>query len=118
MTSLRQLLASNMKSQRRALGLSQEKLAARVNAAPTYIAMIEIQRKFPSVEMLERIATALNIDAPELFSTQTTAAVSLSKLHEMLLMDIGKTANKKMQELEADIEKLVGDRIDTLKQDV
>jgi hypothetical protein len=30
--------------------------------------MIEMERKFPSPEMLERIAGALKIDSPELFS--------------------------------------------------
>jgi len=51
MTNLRQVLAINMRERRHTLGLSQAKLAEKVNTAPTYIAMIELEKKFPSVEM-------------------------------------------------------------------
>jgi transcriptional regulator with XRE-family HTH domain len=78
-----------MKSRRRLLGLSQAKLAERLGAAPTYIAMIEVQKKFPSVEMLERIAAALEVDAPELFSTQPLPASTLTHLQKTVLTDIG-----------------------------
>lgn len=61
-------MAANMKEQRRIRGLSQAKLAEKVNTSIHYIGMIEIERKFPSPEMLERIAGALGIDSPELFS--------------------------------------------------
>jgi transcriptional regulator with XRE-family HTH domain len=57
-----------MKEKRHALDLSQARLAEKINTAPTYIAMIELEKKFPSVDMLEKIAAALEIDAPELFS--------------------------------------------------
>ncbi|MDR0561540.1 MAG: helix-turn-helix domain-containing protein [Spirochaetaceae bacterium] len=40
------------------MGFSQAKLAEKANTATTYIAMIELEKKFPSVEMLERIAGA------------------------------------------------------------
>jgi DNA-binding XRE family transcriptional regulator len=68
MTSLKHLLASNMKAYRAHLGLSQAKLDERVGTATNYIAMIEGAKKFPSAEMLERIAGALERDAPELFA--------------------------------------------------
>jgi len=70
MTSLRSVLAFNMKLQRQILGISQEKLAEKVSTSTHYIGMIESEKKFPSPEMLERIATALEIDAPALFSTK------------------------------------------------
>jgi transcriptional regulator with XRE-family HTH domain len=65
-------------------------LAEKLGAAPTYIAMIELQKKFPSVEMLERIAAALEVDAPELFSARTLPADTLAQLHKTVLADIGK----------------------------
>jgi transcriptional regulator with XRE-family HTH domain len=60
-----------MKLQRQILGISQAKLAEKVDTSTHYIGMIEIKKKFPTPEMLERIAAALEIDAPELFSTKS-----------------------------------------------
>ena len=99
MTNLRQVLALNMKEKRSALGLSQAKLAEKINTAPTYIAMIELEKKFPSVEMMERIASALLIDTTELFSVKPLPEDSLKKLHKAVLLDFEKVITKKLQEL-------------------
>jgi transcriptional regulator with XRE-family HTH domain len=68
MTNLRDLLSKNMKAYRHALGLSQAKLAEKVDTSSHYIGMIEAQKKFPTPEMLERIASSLGIDTIALFS--------------------------------------------------
>jgi transcriptional regulator with XRE-family HTH domain len=60
-----------MKVQRQILRISQAKLAEKVNTSTHYIGMIESEKKFPTPEMLERIATALEIDTPALFSTKS-----------------------------------------------
>ena len=67
MTSLRDLLAYNIKERRRILGITQEKLAEKVSTSTHYISQIEQKNKFPSPEMLERIATAFEIDTPSYF---------------------------------------------------
>jgi transcriptional regulator with XRE-family HTH domain len=77
-----------MKIYRRTLGLSQSKLADKVETATNYIASIEAGRKFPSVEMLERIANALRIDTPELFSMALIQMDSINSLHEELMREI------------------------------
>jgi len=99
MTNLRQVLALNMKKRRNTLGFSQAKLAEKVNTAPTYIAMIELEKKFPSVEMLERIAEALEMDTTELFSVKPLPEDSLKKLHKAVLQDFEKIITKKLKEL-------------------
>jgi transcriptional regulator with XRE-family HTH domain len=88
MTKLRDVLALNIKTHRNALGLSQSKLADKVDTATNYIAAIEGGRRFPSDTMLERIAEALGIDAPQLFGMETTNADSIRKLREVILTDI------------------------------
>lgn len=98
MTNLRQVLALNMKKRRNILGLSQAKLAEKVNTAPTYIAMIELEKKFPSVEMMERIAKALAIDTLELFSVKPLPHDSIKKLEKSVLSDIEKIIAKKLKE--------------------
>jgi transcriptional regulator with XRE-family HTH domain len=99
MTNLRQVLAVNMKKRRKALGFSQAMLAEKANTAPTYIAMIELEKKFPSVEMMEKIAKALAIDTTELFSIKPLPEDSLKKLHKSVLLDFDKIITKRLKEL-------------------
>jgi len=98
MTNLRQVLALNMKERRSKLGLSQAKLAEKINTAPTYIAMIELEKKFPSVEMLEKIAKALIIDTTELFSVKPLPKDYIKKLHKNIILDIEKIITKKLKD--------------------
>ena len=50
--------------------LSQQKLADMVEAAPNYIAMIEAGKRFPTDKMLEKIASALQKEPCDLFSSE------------------------------------------------
>ncbi|GHV30842.1 hypothetical protein AGMMS4952_18450 [Spirochaetia bacterium] len=68
MTSIKKLLGSNIKTYRHALGISQAKLAETVDTATNYLGLIEGGKKFPSAEMIERIAAALEKDPPDLFA--------------------------------------------------
>ena len=89
MTDIRQVLAANMKKYRKIQKISQEKLAEIINTAPNYIAMIEVGKKFPSASMLERIALALNVDTPELFTTNSvTFMANNNKSVELLYQEI------------------------------
>ena len=99
MTNLKQVLAVNMRERRRALGLSQEKLAEKADTATTYITMIELEKKFPSVEMLERIAAALMVDTTELFSVKPLPEDYLKNLHKSVLLDIEEVIAKRLREL-------------------
>jgi transcriptional regulator with XRE-family HTH domain len=104
MTNLRDLLAYNMKAYRGALGLSQAKLAERVNTSTHYIGMIETKNKFPSPEMLERIAAALGIDTIELFSRDSKLPETLKNYRKAALKDIkglmGQFIDEKLKELD------------------
>jgi len=99
MTNLKKLLAFNMKEQRRILGISQATLAERVNTSTHYIAMIELERKTPSLPMIERIAAALQIDAPELFSMQAIPQETIKELQKAVLSDINKAVNQSIMGL-------------------
>lgn len=103
MTSLRSVLAFNMKVQRQILGITQAKLAEKVNTSTHYIGMIESEKKFPTPEMLERIAAALEIDAPALFSTKSypaTEAGTMAKFQEQVINDISQVISYRVNELE------------------
>jgi len=88
MTSLRSLLAYNMKDRRQILGVSQAKLAEKVKTSTHYIGQIELENKFPSPEMLERIAVALEIDTPQLFSIDTFSEDTLKRFKEGVIADV------------------------------
>jgi transcriptional regulator with XRE-family HTH domain len=102
MASLSSVLAFNMKAQRQILGISQAQLAERVNTSTNYIALIEVGRKFPSFEMLERIAAALEIDSPALFATEIrplTEAETLEKVQRQVLGDISQFVSARIKQL-------------------
>jgi len=88
MTSLRALLAHNIKEKRRILGISQAKLAERVKTSTHYIGQIELENKFPTPEMLERIADALEMDSPQLFSMATFSMEVISQFQKEVLSDL------------------------------
>jgi transcriptional regulator with XRE-family HTH domain len=93
-----------MKAYRDALGLSQAKLAEKVNTSTHYIGMIETKNKFPSPEMLERIAAALEIDTIELFSRESNLPETFKTYRKAALKDIknliGQLIDEKLKELE------------------
>jgi transcriptional regulator with XRE-family HTH domain len=90
MTNLRQLLGTNIKIYRNTCGISQSKLAERVDTATNYISAIESGRRFPSVEMLEKIALALEIDTPELFSVKNVQiSIEKREIEEQIWLNIG-----------------------------
>ena len=67
---LRATFIINLKKYRKANKLSQMKLAEMCNTSTSYIGEIEIGKKFPSVEMIQRIASALDVAPYKLFMTE------------------------------------------------
>jgi transcriptional regulator with XRE-family HTH domain len=78
-----------MRERRRILGISQAKLAEKVSTSTHYISQIEQENKFPSPEMLERIAIALEIDSPQLFSMNSFTDEAVKRFQEGVLSDMG-----------------------------
>jgi transcriptional regulator with XRE-family HTH domain len=88
MTNIRDVLSKNMKAYRNVMGLSQAKLAEKVDTSTHYIGMIETKKNFPSPEMLERIAAALGIDTIDLFSTEKKLPEIMKTYRKAALKDI------------------------------
>ena len=108
MTNMRELLAFNMKKKREALGFSQYRLAERVGTSTRYIGMIESKKKFPSPEMMEKIAKALKIDTPELFSMTGFPTATLKKYQAEVLEEIEEIAEEVLDEKLKELEKTKG----------
>jgi transcriptional regulator with XRE-family HTH domain len=88
MTDIREILARNLKEKRRKKGLTQEKLAEKTGMSLQYLAMLELAHKFPSGEMLERLAYALDIETYELLAVAASANNELELLRNDIICEI------------------------------
>ena len=69
--TLKQIFIQNLKKFRKKEGLSQMKLAEYCNTATSYIGDIEIGRRFPSMELIEKMADILRIEPYHFFRNLT-----------------------------------------------
>jgi transcriptional regulator with XRE-family HTH domain len=88
MTDIKSLLSTNIKKRREFLGISQAALAERVDTSTHYISQIERKIRFPSPEIMERIASALEFDTPELFSVAPFPPEAIKEFQEGVKADI------------------------------
>ena len=65
MTNIRDVLAANIKKYRYDRGWSQAVLAEKSGTSTKYIGLLETKNKFPSSEMIHKLASALGIDPTE-----------------------------------------------------
>jgi transcriptional regulator with XRE-family HTH domain len=88
MTDIKVLIASNIKKRRKILGISQAVLAERAETSTDYISQIEQRKRFPSPEMIEKIANALEFDTPELFTTQVFTEEAIKIVQDKVQADL------------------------------
>jgi transcriptional regulator with XRE-family HTH domain len=69
--ALKRLFVINLKKFRKEEGLSQDALAKRCEASANHIGQIEMGRRFPSIELIERIAAVLKVEPYRLFKDET-----------------------------------------------
>ena len=101
MTNIRSVLSYNMKSRRKALGLSQIDLAEKTGSAANYISKIEAERQFPSVEMIEKLADALQIDTVDLFSPSSQQKSLIRQEKQALMERISAEIDSFMERIES-----------------
>ena len=66
--TLQETFARNLRRLREGIGLSQEELAFRGEIDRTYISSLERLEYCPTLDMVEKLARALNVDALELLA--------------------------------------------------
>ena len=71
--TFQELFIINLKDFRKLRRLSQAKLAELCDSSQAYIAEIEVGKKFPSPDMIERIAAALEMESYCLFQNKRVA---------------------------------------------
>jgi len=83
---------------RRKSGLSQDKLAELAGISSQYLATVETCRKFPTPEVLDRLAEALNIETHELFTSAPTPQDELEKLRQNIIGEVVKAIKQSFAE--------------------
>ena len=99
MTDCRQLLAQNMKKYRKILGISQMSLAEKVGCSATLIGNIEINKRFPSADNINRIAEALHVKVSDLFAEQEPESMKTMATKKEFRARLGKHMDKAIDEL-------------------
>jgi len=89
--SLKEIFAKNLRENRRKCGFSQEKLAEKAGISTQYLAMMEIARKFPTSDVLERISAAMNINVYELFLVDHSPRDELEMLRRDIINEMKQT---------------------------
>jgi transcriptional regulator with XRE-family HTH domain len=87
-TNIRDILAINIKENRRKCGFSQEKLAEKAGISTPFLAMIEVSRKFPTPDVLDRLAGALNIKTYQLFAVPPSPGEIMEQLQQSIVQNI------------------------------
>ena len=98
MEDIREILAANIKENRRKKGLTQERLAELADMSLNYLAILELARKFPSGEMLERLAKVLEIEPHEFFLVNSSPQNELEQLRKEIKNDINNAFGERLEQ--------------------
>jgi transcriptional regulator with XRE-family HTH domain len=82
MASLREIFVHNLKKFRKLKGISQMKLAEKCDSAVSYIGQIEMGRRFPSMELMEKIAGALEVEPYRFFMEESETSGEITETPE------------------------------------
>ena len=91
---IKEIFAKNLRENRRKCGFSQENLAEKAGISTQYLAMIEIARKFPASEVIERLAAAMKIKVYELFLVEHSPREELELLRQSIISEMKQTFGK------------------------
>jgi len=76
---LKAVFVQNLRKYRKLKGISQMELAELCNTSTSYIGQIEIENRFPSIEMVEKIAEALQVKPHLLFLNELDASTTIKQ---------------------------------------
>ena len=100
-SKIRAVLAKNIRDARNKLNYSQADLAERVKISTSFLGEIEICRKFPSPENIERIAAALGMSPAQLFTDSFASSEEYNSDNQFLKLqdELLKTIDSNVKEL-------------------
>lgn len=102
--TIQELFIFNLKAYRKINKISQTQLADLCDSSTGYIGEIESGKRFPSVNMIERIANALKIESWNLFKNEpaslshSTSSEKLTPTQKEEIIKLSKSALSKILE--------------------
>ncbi|MBQ0040363.1 MAG: helix-turn-helix transcriptional regulator [Treponema sp.] len=99
--NLQEIFISNLKKFRKVKNITQEKLAELCETETAYIGQIETNRRFPSINLIEKISAALNVEPYLLFKPEECEDDN----------KIAEISNKIMKAMETDIKKVLSEEL-------
>ena len=97
MAAIREILAQNIKNHRQKLGITQSELAEKANISTNFVGMIEQKRKYPTPEVLDRIAAALKIEPTELFVDPLSTSEEMDRIYQKIGKNIDQLICESME---------------------
>ena len=88
MTEVQSVLAYNIKKCRKTKGLTQEQLAEKAQTSTNYLSSIETGKKYPSPQMMDKLAKALDINPLELFKKESPNSQSIKRSLEEKIQEV------------------------------
>jgi len=88
MARLQNIFVQNLKKYRHKCGFTQAELAEKVKVSTHHIGMIELSRNYPTLELVERISDALNVEVHELFVDPHSRNTELEKFRQQIKDDM------------------------------
>ncbi len=97
MKTTKELLGARIKELRKARQLSQEQLSEKINIDSKHLSRIEVGKSYPSLDTLEKIAKALNVEIKDLFEF----------MHQVRNKELTKNISKLLKEADEKKQRLV-----------
>ncbi len=95
---IQELLARNIKEARGRLKLTQEMLAERTGLTTSFIGEVEICRKYPRPQTLQKVADALGLKPYQLFvETESSKELEKHKLLARILLELKGNINRELE---------------------
>ncbi len=94
MTKTQEYLSHNIKTARKNKKLTQADLAELCDVSVNYIALIETSKRFPYVEVLEKIAHSLDLEVYELFLKPNFVVSKTMTAKEKFMNDVALLVEK------------------------
>ena len=88
MAGIQEVFARNLRENRRKCGLTQANLAEKSNVSTHYVALIEMARNIPKMEVIERFAKVLNVEVYELFIMPDSYISEMNKMYQTIIDDM------------------------------
>jgi transcriptional regulator with XRE-family HTH domain len=99
MARLQNIFVQNLRRYRHKCGFTQAELAEKVKVSTHHIGMIELSRNYPTLELVERISNALNIEVYKLFADPNSRNTEFEQLRQEIKDDMKQLLDEQLEKV-------------------